>query len=337
MRNGTELIKHQPENNSFKPLIVEGRGRRLSIVAFTDLDGTVNDETKPESERLNTIAPARDAVAILESKNIPVGIITGRSFGEAVLYQRELGSHGPIICEDGAVVILPEGHSQQSVLGAISDVHQIVTHEGRVAIVLSKIIISNLAGFLGFTQKELTRLDPYHRNQIISTLSSTPEEIKNIVGHPTIETARLSMDRLASAYIAQASDSELDYIERNSTAWGIRTFGVPLHLIGIDADKGRAIQFINKHANIFFPKQVGVDGIIPITFGNNINDLRLAEEAQKMGGVSVIVGRPGGGYSVKEDEIPNSVIKTQEAYGKGMLLAIPEILSRLKSRYNIEA
>ena len=80
-----------------------------------------------------------------------------------------------------------------------------------------------------------------------------------------------------------------------------------------------------------------ITGILPITFGNNINDLRLAEETKEMGGISVLVCKPGGGYFVPEIEIPNSVIKTKEAYGKGMLAAIPEILSRLKGEYNIEA
>lgn len=330
MRNEGERFKNQPENSPFRPLMVEARDSGLAIIAFTDLDGTVNDETKPEKERLTTINPAKSAIAILESKSIPVGIITARSFGEAVLYQHELNSHGPIICEDGAVVVLPEGHYSREILSRnIPEAHQVASHEKRTALVLSKITKDKINEFLQFAPSE---------NQLISTTSSTPEEIQKIVGHPTAETARLSMDRLASAYIAQASQDQINYIQTNADSWGIRTFVSPLHLIGRDADKGHALQLINKYAHIFFPSQRGkTTGIIPVTFGNNINDIRLSEETQKMGGISVIVGKPGGGYSVRESDIPEFAIKTKEPYGKGMLESIPEVFTRLSKSYNIEA
>ena len=171
---------------------------------------------------------------------------------------------------------------------------------------------------------------------LVSTLFNSPEEIQRIVGHPTTETSKLSMDRLASAYIAQASHDQIDYIRTLATSWGIRTFGIPLHLIGKDTDKGHALQLINKRANIFFPRQEkGIDGIIPITFGNNTNDLRLAEEAKEMGGISVFVGKPEGGYSVSETEIPQSVIKIVKPYGYGMIEAIPQVFERLNKQYNL--
>ena len=146
MINKSETPKYR-ENELHEPLVVETEGRRLAVVVFTDLDGTANDETRPENERLNTIAPAKEAITALEQKGIPVGIITGRSFGEAVLYQNALESRGPIICEDGAVVVLPEGHSKQSVLRVIPDVHQIVIHEGRIVVVLSKVTRKILKNF----------------------------------------------------------------------------------------------------------------------------------------------------------------------------------------------
>lgn len=326
MRNENERFKHQPENNQFR--IVEANGGKFAVVAFTDLDGTVNDETKPERERLATIAPAKSAIAILESKNIPVGIITGRSFGEAVLYQRQLSSHGPIICEDGAVVVLPKGHYSREILSRdIPEAHQVVSHENRTALILSKITKDKINEFLQFAPS---------KNQLISTTSSAPEEIQGIVSHPSTETAKLSMDRLASAYIAQASQDQINFIQSNADSWGVRTFGTPLHLIGKDADKGHALHLINKYAYIFFTSQrVKATGIIPVTFGNNTNDIRLSEETHKMGGVSVIVGKPGGGYSVHESDIPEFAIKTKNPFGKGMLESLPEVFTRLSKSYNI--
>lgn len=337
MINEAEFAKYPSKDPTFRPLTVELEGQRFSVVAFADLDGTINDETYPESERLGTITPAKNARATLETKGIPVGIITGRSFGEAVLYQQALNSHGPIICEDGAVVVLPEGYSQRQVLGIIPKDYQLVAHEGRISIVLSAITVNEIREFLDRAQKGVMRSGLSSGTPIISTLFDSPETIQKLMGHKTNKEAKLSMDRLASAYIVQASEDELNHIKRNAGVWGIRTFGTPLHLIGIDADKGSALQFISKYARLFFPSQdKNIDGIVPITFGNNTNDLRLAEEAQKMGGISVLVGRPGGGYFVPETDIPTTVIKTKEPHGEGMEQAIPEIFSRLRKTYNIE-
>jgi len=326
------------QQTEIKPPTIERDNRRVAIVAFTDLDGTANDETVEEAHRLKTIEPAKKAISILESSGIPVGIITGRSFGEAIFYQNALGNHGPIICEDGAVVVLPprfDEHQHLSLANFI-DTNKIVKHRQRISFVLSQINTSNILELLQEAQKERAHSSTSQTKPILSTLTSSAEEIREAIGHSTTLEARLSGDRLASAYIVQASEDQLGTIKKLSDRFGIRTFGSPLHLIGKDADKGLALKMLNEHSNIFFTSEVKpVNGIAPIIFGNNSNDLRLAEEVEKLRGLFVIVGRPGGGFFVSEKDIPPSAIKATKPFGEGMLEAIPQIRNFFKNSFGV--
>ncbi|MBI3485470.1 HAD hydrolase family protein [Candidatus Daviesbacteria bacterium] len=303
------------------PLIIEREGKRFAVTAFTDLDGTANDETLPESERLATIEPAREAIAELEKRKIPAGIVSGRSFGEALLYQNALKGHGFIICEDGAVVVLPNLGLDLTSEASLGSRYHLTEHEGRRALVLSKIDTATIGKFLSVVGL---------RSDAVTTIYSSPEQIQQVVGHPTSLAARLSADRLASAYIAQASPEQLQRVTAMAPEFGIRTFGVPLHLIGTDADKGEALQVISDNVSIFFPNRGQLAGIIPVVFGNNVNDIKLIQRAETMGGVGVLVGHPMGGYFVPEDQIPQTTIKATKPYGLGMREAIPQVLERLK-------
>ena len=102
------------------------------------------------------------------------------------------------------------------------------------------------------------------------------------------------------------------------------------HFIGADADKGRAVRCLNDWAQ----KLWGVEGVVPVAFGNHENDLALFQTLEELNGVGVIVahpqeGRPEGRYWVDRDLIPPTVIQSPAACGAGILAAIPMVLDRL--------
>lgn len=312
------------------PLIVEREGRRLAVLAFTDLDGTANDETLPERDRLASIGPAIETVLRLQARNIPVGGITGRSFGEALQYQDMLGATGFTICEDGAVIVLPQGA---------------VEHAGRENVV-AKFGEDRVARLRDHDVLLLSSINPDVLRELldrvpnlITTLSNSPEEIQHLIGHPTPEAAALSGERLASCYVADPMREQVDQIHAEIAKAGlpIRTFGWntnndrrgPLHLIGTDANKGMAVQVVNDNIGLFLPGAERVDGILPIGFGNNVNDVKLFSQLEGMGGIGVIVGKPGGGYWINEAQIPHTIIKTKHPAAQGMLEAVPTIFQRL--------
>lgn len=317
--HGNELVALKRAD----PLVVEQEGRRLAVVAFSDLDGTANDETIPEKDRIFTIGPARETLQAFEQKGIVSGVNTGRSFGEAQFYMKKLGVGGPVICEDGAVVMLPSSVDSPDAarIGGIS-------HDGEWAVVLSKSTRSTVADIVQKSEKELGV-------SLVNTVTSSAEDIKEVVGHPTVEAAAFSADRLASGFIV-ATPEQSEIISGIANTYDMRTFGVPLHVIGRDAHKGHALKFINEHADVFFPG-MNVQGILPIAFGNNVNDLAFMETCREVNnGIGVLVGKPGGGYFVDEEKIPDFVIRTQAPYGHGMKEAVPQILAQLNNRFQLD-
>lgn len=313
---------------NYNPIIIEEREKKLAVLAFTDLDGTVNDQGVPEKERLATITPAKEAIEKLQKHGIPVGIVTARSFGETMVYQEALGTQGFTITEDGAVIILPPNIQEDTT--QLSQKNHIVSHEQQTALILSNAELPKIKDFLKHVAEQLQRKGL--PQNIVSTCTATPQVLKDLIHYQTIDDAVRAADRLASAFIRDVTEEQYEVITENADAWNLRITGKPhhAHILGKDADKGGAIQFINDNINLFLPDMKDVNGILPIVFGNDYNDLRLFEEAHKLGGIGIIVKDSKGDYRVPADEIPSYVIKTEGAYGYGMKEALSAIFEKLK-------
>lgn len=326
-----EQLSNPSTNETLRFAVQEQRRKGTLIVALTDIDGTVNDETQPEDKRLSTIEAGVQAVDLLQNCGIPVGLITGRSSGEALIYQRHLKTNGPIVAEDGGVIILPQALKDPNQI--LKDAHKLIRQNGVDILILSSKDVHSISNFITKTLEEAQKIDPSAFMQLISTITSPAELIQKTIGHSSIEAAQASMERFASAYIAQASPQHLKLMSERAPKQGIRMFGTPLHLIGADADKGHALRIIASHPDLFFPNDSNnnrpVERIMPIAFGNNTNDLKLMEIIKELGGIGVLVGKPGGGFFVPENSIPSHVIKMQQPYGFGIKASIDEVVARL--------
>lgn len=74
------------------------------IVVFTDLDGTLLDHTT------YSFAAARDALAALNQRHIPLILATSKTAAEIAPLQEALGMNHPAIVENGAGMIVPPGY-----------------------------------------------------------------------------------------------------------------------------------------------------------------------------------------------------------------------------------
>lgn len=309
-------------------IIIEEEGKRLIVLAFTDLDGTVNSQAIPEKDRLATIFPAKQAIADLQKHDIPVGIITARSFGETKLYKHALDAEGFTVAEDGAIIILPQNTRTETI--RLTHNKHIISYENEEVLILSEVGTPIIKKFLKNITSQLAKKGLPHN--LISTCTSTPQVLKEIIKYQTLDDAIRAADRVASAFVRDVTEEQYKVIADSADSWNLRIVGAPhhTHILGKDVDKGSAIKFINDNICLFLPDDKNIDGILPIVFGNDYNDLRLFEEAHAMGGLSIMVKDASGNYRVTEKDIAPYIIKTEDPYGYGMKEALTKIFERLQ-------
>ncbi len=307
------------------PRIIQNNRKKLAVLVFSDIDGTINDERAPEKERLNTVAPAKKAIEQLQKNRIPVGLITARSFGETLIYKNVLKTEGIIISEDGAVLILPRLNDPD--FKNLSKKNNLITYKKEKALILSKINTSKIKEYFKFINRILNEKS---LNELITSCTSDPNLLMKLINYETFKDLERAIDRLASAYVRNSSPEQFELVKKYLTNYNLRIGGElhHFHIQGKDADKGLAIKFINNHIFEIFPEN-NFDGIFPIVLGNDYNDLRLFEEAHSMGGIGVIVKDSNGNFKVSEDKIPSYVLKSEGAFGHGMQEAIKIILKKL--------
>ncbi|MGH7203336.1 MAG: HAD hydrolase family protein [Candidatus Levyibacteriota bacterium] len=317
-------------NISLDPPIIQRNGLRLAVVAFSDIDGTINDESLPEKERLNSIAPAKEGLISLEAHGIPVGLITARSFGETQVYQKALGNKGFTICEDGAVVVLHSSTITEANKNNLSKHMKLVKHNGEFAVLLSKVDTAKIKEFLTTIINQAAQQGS--QQTLLSTCTSTPEVLLKDIPYETLTDAKRSRDRIGSAYVRNTSAIQREIMHSLAPSWGMRVFGEPqhMHIIGKDAHKGNALQFINDNIKLFLSQSTEVDNMLPVVFGNNVNDVPLFKQAHDMNGIAVLVKNAKGGYSVPEKEIEPYILKAQQPFGYGIAEVIPQVLKNLQ-------
>jgi hydroxymethylpyrimidine pyrophosphatase-like HAD family hydrolase len=347
------------------PCIVQDPARgRLRVVGFTDLDGTANDEDVPESERFLTIGPARECIARCQAAGIDVGVVTGRSFGEAILYADALGARGPVICEDGAVIALPtagdrNGSSAEPwLVKAIRTVsgRQVIINSVTEATLLTKIVEkANLIlvsrGFEPFLASTdllpvMAETDPSRRNDLLERSPFRKMALEQI-GYPDPASVLLAAHRLATCFvissdycsydITQGLDERRRILAAVASESGVDVFSPRLpHLRGKDANKFTAINLIDRSSASFWGHDV--TGILPVAWGNSDNDLVLMEKLGDLAGIGFMVGQPEHSpsfYERRESLKGADVhIMTKNA-GHGMLESLEVLSAGLRQRFGL--
>lgn len=79
----------------------------MKLIVFTDLDGTLVDESRPAEIGF---APAVPALEKLKERGYPLVLCTSKTRAEIEWYRRQMGNEHPFIAENGGGVFVPRGY-----------------------------------------------------------------------------------------------------------------------------------------------------------------------------------------------------------------------------------
>jgi hydroxymethylpyrimidine pyrophosphatase-like HAD family hydrolase len=297
---------------------------------------------------------------------IITGVITGRSFGEALVYADALQCRGPIICEDGTVLVLPPNHSPDTHKIPAELQEKLVKHHNRWVLILSDTNTSELDKAVRAANDSLQQQSPGHPPMVSSTTlqgiylepdsslralkiaaSDDFRTIKGLVGYESDSQLVEAAHRLATCFVATANYREFDQtgpadlqrkiLRRVATEQGLEVISPKLpHLRGKGADKGAAIYTMNQYAHSFLGVQCS--GILPICFGNNDNDVVMMKKIGSLDGLGVVVAHPDkskGHYIKVQDVQAPHIYIAQNPYGLGMREGLEFIKTKLKTNHDV--
>jgi predicted mannosyl-3-phosphoglycerate phosphatase (HAD superfamily) len=98
------VLSEGPPATDLKQLRCRGVFEHRSMLVFTAVDGVLC------GTRDNSLGPARETLAVLTGRGIPIILTSHHSPGQLIDLQRELGVHGPFIAESGRTVYVPRGY-----------------------------------------------------------------------------------------------------------------------------------------------------------------------------------------------------------------------------------
>jgi mannosyl-3-phosphoglycerate phosphatase len=181
-------------------------------LVFTDLDGTLLDHHSYD------FSPALPALEILKKNHVPVIPISSKTHAELNIHKEQLELNGPMVAENGAVIIYPNKEPQVAPPGYL-----------RMRDFLVDCRADADFDFIGFGDM-------------------SNEQVMQATGLDRA-SAQLARQRLASEPMLWRSDEEsLRRFKRKAQAAGMRMLqgGRFLHLLS-DTDKGKAIIHIVNH------------------------------------------------------------------------------------------
>jgi mannosyl-3-phosphoglycerate phosphatase len=252
----------------------------VDLIVFTDLDGTLLDETS------YAWSPAQPALDALRRAGAIVVLASSKTRAEMVLLARELDTRGPLIVENGGGVLLPESWPRPQ--GAIA------TEDGVLVTLGTRIdslrpALAAIAMACGVTARgfgEMTAEGIASRTGL--TLDQARLAAAREFDEPFLLAAggsRLAAaeDELAAGGSRRAAGEDpLACLEREAGRRSLRISrgGRFLHLTGA-TDKGAAVRTI-----------LGLlgDGRVSIGLGDSPNDVEMLQAVD----LAVIVPRPDG-------------------------------------------
>lgn len=302
-----ENMKNEYCNFINNPDRREINGRPFTISIISDIDGTINREEEPEANRFNTIDHAKKAFAPWEQQGYSISLMSARTLAEINEYRDRLAISGFCIGENGAVIQLPENVTELQLQALQDQGLTIADFNGHKTVVMAATTTDTIAELLHEVQIET--------GNIISSVTSSAEELQQAAGHATLEMATLSMQRLASGYAVNMTDEQITLAEQKAAERGISVlrgthdnvtqfFGLTED--GKPADKGRALQALNKIIAVLN----GTAGMLPIVIGNASNDIPLCQAAIEMGGQGILIPDDNGNSCIADESlIPPQVLR----------------------------
>ena len=255
------------------------------LVLFTDLDGTLLDHDTYSFE------PAREALAALESENVPVVFTTSKTRAEIEKWRRLAGNTDPFISENGGAIFVPEGYfGGDFVYDRKEDGYLVIE--------------------LGAPHRELARALGYIRREtgieIRGVSEMDVEEIMKLTGLGEEDAALVRKREYGEPFVVgggiEAEKTVIGEIEKR----GLRhTQGGRFHHILGRNDKGKAVSILKG----LYVKEWGL--VETAGIGDSLNDLPMLEAVD----IPILVRKPGGGYDERIDIAGMAIADAPGPYG----------------------
>ncbi|MEZ4548069.1 MAG: HAD-IIB family hydrolase [Thermodesulfobacteriota bacterium] len=241
------------------------------LVLFTDLDGTLLDHDTYSFE------PAREALAALESENVPVVFTTSKTRAEIEKWRRLAGNTDPFISENGGAIFVPEGYFGGDFVYDRKENGYLVIELGASH--------RELALALGDIRRE-TGIE------IRGVSEMETEEIMKLTGLGEEDAALVRKREYGEPFVVgggiEAEKTVMDEIEKR----GLRhTQGGRFHHILGRNDKGKAVSILKG----LYVKEWGL--VETAGIGDSLNDLPMLKAVD----IPILVRKPGGGYDERID------------------------------------
>lgn len=255
------------------------------LVLFTDLDGTLLDHDTYSFE------PAREALAALESENVPVVFTTSKTRAEIEKWRRLAGNTAPFISENGGAIFVPEGYFGGDFVYDRKENGYLVIE-------------------LGAPHRELARaLEAIRREtgiEIRGVSEMDVEEIVKLTGLGEEDAALVRKREYGEPFVVgggiEAEKTVMDEIEKR----GLRhTQGGRFHHILGRNDKGKAVSILKG----LYVKEWGL--VETAGIGDSLNDLPMLEAVD----IPILVRKPGGGYDERIDIAGMAIADAPGPYG----------------------
>jgi mannosyl-3-phosphoglycerate phosphatase len=238
---------------------------RGKIIIFTDLDGTLLDETY-------CFDAAEPALRKIKELAIPLIVCSSKTRREIEHYREKLGNGHPFITENGGGIFIPEGYfPDESVIAKYSP----VTEKGYRVIRLGT-PYSELRKVLGELREE--------GFPIIGFGDMSTDELVQHTGLSPAEALLCKERDFDEPFLFHADENQKESLFRAIRARGLfTTQGVYYHLLG-DNDKGKAVRILSE----LFRLRYGT--VTTIALGDSPNDLPMLDSVD----FPVAVQRPDG-------------------------------------------
>ncbi len=267
----------------------------MKILIFTDLDGTLlnHDDYSYKDAR-----PALDRIG---KEKIPLVFITSKTRKEIRMLQDELSVNDPFVVENGGGIFFPAGYRDFKI-------NDCVSKEGYSLIQLGK-SYEEIRSFFAAVKDEFG-MEGFGDMGV--------QKIAGLTGL-SIAEARLAKEREFTEPFVTTKGNRIDSLRHAAFREGMKITkgGRFYHLIGVDQDKGKAVEITKELFQANFGR-----GIVSIGLGDSENDIPMLEAVD----MSVLIPKANGTH--EHVEIP-AMIKATYPGSRGWNEAVMEILDSL--------
>ena len=234
------------------------------LLIFTDLDGTLLDDTDYRFDE------ASSCLSELEQRGIPVIPVTSKTLVEVLELRKRLDLKTPFIVENGAAIYLPCDS-----MPLYANRQPPMTHQ--VTIDQTAYWCYTPGRRIAFWQELLARQDSKFSSLYTTFSSLEIEQIGALTGLNERAAKQASEREFSDPIVWQGnSDQRKEFIQCLS-AQGITVVdgGRFLHLMDTQADKGRALVWLEKWIN----SQLNNTECIALALGDSENDISMLNAA----------------------------------------------------------